>query len=187
MDCSKCDEMGLLFASGELDDAQTTQLQQHLAACPPCNQEFSQYSLEKKEYFTPDILCEETPRSLDEKIFSLCSKPMMPTGIGLFSLTWVKRTVLSALIFALGVSAGGYFTFAYYQAKTSGRLATAANNSSVAQSTAPAAAVAANASKLALDTAKRTFPSVLPNQGKQASPGVGAPSQGIVTVDLKKE
>jgi hypothetical protein len=187
MDCSKWDEIGLLFASGELDRSQATEFTKHLASCQSCSSELSQYTVEKKQFFTQDILCEETPGHLDARILSLCSRPMVPTGIGiLFSVSWVKRAALSALIFALGVSAGAYFAFAFYQAKTSAAYAANSAKSIAVPQTAPSA-VASNASmvdaaKLAIDTSKQTV-----KQGKKVLPPADASSRGIITVDLKKE
>ncbi len=189
MDCSKWDEIGLLFTSGELDQPQSTEFTKHLAACQYCNSELSQYTLERKQFFTPAILCEETSGHLDAKILSLCSRPMVPTGMGLFSLTWVKRAAFSALIFALGVTAGGYFALAYYHTKTSAAFASAAKNSTVPQTTPSAvvsSASAGDAAKLTIDTSKQTISTLL-KQGKKGSPPTAAPSQRIITVDLKKE
>lgn len=179
MDCSKCEEAGLLFTSGELDEAQVDELQKHLAACPPCKEEFSQYSLEKNKFFT--LLCEDTSPDLDHKIISLCCRPAVPTTMGLFSVAWIKRAALSILIFALGLSAGGYFTFAYFQARMSGTYASQMKTPSASQ---PTASVAVTATQKAPDSARRQSPSLL-KQDKRVSPGV--PSQGIITVDLKKE
>ncbi len=187
MDCSKWDEIGLLFASGELDRSQTTEFTKHLASCQSCTGELSQYTAEKGQFFTQDILCEKTPGHLDARILSLCSRRMVPTGIGLLlSLVWVKRAALSALIFALGVSAGAYFAFAFYQAKTSSTYAANSVRSSAVPQTAPSA-VASNASlvdgaKLTIDTSKQTV-----KQGKKVLPPADASSRGIITVDLKKE
>jgi hypothetical protein len=164
-----------------LDVTQAEELQKHLAACPPCKEEFSQYSLEKKKFFT--LLCEDTTPDLDRKIISLCCRPMVPTTVGLFSIAWVKRAALSAIIFALGLCAGGYFTFAYYQAKTSGAYASRDKTPPAAQT---AASVAMTSAQKSSDTAMHAAPSPL-KQGKQVTPGPGAPSQGIITVDLKKE
>jgi|GEM_PF-6463527 anti-sigma factor RsiW len=182
MDCSKCEEAGLLLASGELDQAQTDEMHRHLADCPPCKEEFSQYSLEKKRLFT--LLCETTSPDLDHRIVTLCCRPAVPTGMGLFSSAWIKRAALSALIFALGLTAGGYFTYAYYQTRTSGSYA-ARDKGSTATQSASVAGVSAAARKNN-DTAQNQPPAA-PTNEKRISPGAGASSQGIVTVDLKKE
>jgi hypothetical protein len=164
-----------------LDVTQAEEMQKHLEACPPCKEEFSQYSLEKKKFFT--LLCEDTTPDLDRKIISLCCRPVVPTSIGLFSIAWVKRSALSALIFALGLCAGGYFTFAYYQARTSGAYASRDKTPPASQTAAPVAVTAAQKSSDSVNHAA----SSPPKQGKQVTPGSGAPSQGIITVDLKKE
>jgi hypothetical protein len=185
MECNKWEETGLLYTSRELDGPVVSDFEKHLAACLFCNDQLTQYSLEKKQFFTHAILCEETPDHLDEKILAMCSKPMVPTSIGLFSASWFRKAVFSSLIFALGVGAGGYFTFAYYyKAKTTNAYADARKTAPQPQTaTATQASVTQNASSLALDTSKqRTKPLLKP--GTQQG---DANSQGIVTVDLKKE
>ncbi len=189
MDCTKWDESGLLFASGELDHPQKAEFEQHIASCPSCAGELSQYTVEKKQFFTPEILAEKTPGHLDAKIISRCCKPMIPTNIGIFAMPWVRRAALSVLIFVIGLSAGGYFTFAYYRAKTSGsfaNVASSAGNQPSPSAVASNVPAAGSASSLTLDTSKQSVPTLL-KQGKNAAPGIGAPSQGIITVDLKKE
>ncbi len=181
MDCSKWGETGLLFASGELDDAQTTQFKEHLAVCESCASEFSQYSFEKKQYFTFDILADLPSARTDANICALCAKPFIPTGIGLFSMSWVKRAALSAFIFALGLGAGGYFTFAYFQARSAGEYARTSGGAAISGQTASSATSGRDS-----DSAKHGA-SPASVQAKQVTPGAGAPSQGIVTVDLKKE
>ncbi|HUI93807.1 MAG TPA: hypothetical protein VLX68_16310 [Chitinivibrionales bacterium] len=173
MECNKWDESGLLYMANELSQPLTSEFEQHLKICQCCSNELNQYFLERKKYFSAAFLCEPTPEHLDKKIISLCAKPMIPTGIGIFYLPWVKRVLFSALVFALGVGAGGYFTFAYYQSKSS---------SAYAQSkvTAPSKTVNATATA-ALDTAKKS----LPQKGEKVLPV--KPPQGIVPVDLKKE
>jgi len=105
MECNKWDENGLLFMARELSQPLASEFEKHLISCQSCSSELNQYTLEKKQFYATAILCESTPEHLDNKIISLCSKPMVPTSLGLFSMPWVKRAVFSALVFALGVGA----------------------------------------------------------------------------------
>jgi hypothetical protein len=181
MECNKWEENGLLYSAGELSQPLTSEFEKHLNSCQCCSTELNQYTFEKKQFYTTAILCEPTPEHLDKKIISLCSKPMVPTSIGLFSMQWVKRAVFSSLVFALGVGAGGYFTFAYYQSKASSAYAQSKN----AATPQTAASVPAGAPNLTLDTAKKATPS-LANKVEKALPSQKT-QQGIITVDLKKE
>jgi hypothetical protein len=185
MECNKWDENGLLFMARELSQPLALEFEKHLISCQSCSSELNQYTLEKKQFYTATILCESTPEHLDKKILSLYSKPMVLTSIGLFSMPWIRRAVFSALVFALGVGAGGYFSFAYYQSKTSSAYAHAKSTSTsqpaaTAQVSSPAAAP-----DLALDSAQKGIPS-FSKKGEKALPAKTAP-QGIITVDLKKE
>jgi hypothetical protein len=185
MECNKWDENGLLYLAKELSQPLSSEFEQHLTSCQSCSSELNQYTLEKKQFYSTAILCELTPEHLDKKIISLCSKPMIPTSIGLFSTQWVKRAVFSTLVFALGMSAGGYFTFAYYQSKTSSAYAQAKNAAASQSATAAHVSVPAATQNLALDSAQKGIPS-LSKKGEKALPAQTAP-QGIITVDLKKE
>jgi anti-sigma factor RsiW len=176
MECNKWEETGLLYVSGELSAPEASEYEKHLSICQACHSEHSQYASDKKQFFTADFLSEPTPEHLDRKIIGLCARPMFPTGIGLFSMTWVKRAVFSALVFSLGLGAGGYFTFAYFQSNSSARYA------GTKAVVAPVTAAPADTLKLALDSAKKDLPS-MPKTGMQQ----GKSPQGIITVDLKKE
>jgi hypothetical protein len=184
MECNKWDENGLLYITNELSQPVTSEFEQHLKICQCCSDELNQYSLEKKQFFTTAILCETTPEHLDKKIISLCSKPMIPTTIGLFSMQWVKRAVFSTLVFALGVGAGGYFTFAYYQSKTSSAYAQIKNTAPSPSTAAAPVSAPAPTPNLALDTAKKGLPS-LAKKSEKALPA--KTPQGIIPVGLKKE
>jgi hypothetical protein len=179
MECNKWEENGLLYMANELSHPLTSEFEQHLKICQCCSNELNQYSLEKIQFFTATCLCEPTPEHLDKKIISLCARPMLPTSIGLFSMPWVRRVVFSTLVFALGVGAGGYFTFAYYQSKSPSSYAQGKNTpSSKILNTANTATP-----ELALDSAKKSLP--LSKKGEKVLPA--QPQQGIITVDLNKE
>lgn len=184
MECNKWDENGLLYMAKELSQPLASEFEKHLLSCQSCSSELNQYTLEKKQFYTPAILCEPTPEHLDKKIISLCSRPMIPTSLGLFSMPWVKRAVFSTLVFALGVGAGGYFTFAYYQSKTSSAYTQIKNTVPLLPAAAAAVSAPTATPNLALDTAKKGLPS-LSKKGEKALPAK-AP-QGIIPVDLKKE
>jgi hypothetical protein len=173
--------------SKELLGSQPSEFENHLTACQSCNNEHTQYTAEKKQFFAHAVLCEETPEHLDKKIIALCSKPVVPTSIGLFFSPWIKKAVFSTLVFALGVGAGGYFTFAYYQSKSSAPYAQGQKTAPQQQAAAASpVSTASNPSNLTLDTSKQAPPSLL-KPGVRPSPAPGSSSQGIITVDLKKE
>jgi hypothetical protein len=179
MECNKWEEIGLLYVSKELPEPDASEFEKHLAACLLCSNEHSQYTSEKKQFFTTTLLGEPTPEHLDKKIFALCSRPMVPTSIGIFSMSWAKRAVFSALVFSLGIGAGGYFTFAYFTSKSPA-------NYEYAKNTAPSAVVTTDTIKLALDSAKKELPDLLKPGVRRVNTPQIAP-QGIITVDLKKD
>jgi hypothetical protein len=192
MECNKWEETGLLYISRELDDAQQAEFKSHLSTCAFCSSELSLYSLEKTKFFSPDILSVPTTPELDIKIMSRCTA-VQPTQIGILGTLWIRRIVFSALVFAFGAGAGGYFTFAYYHAKSDAAIA-AANKiaAPVASSSASPANVMQNPSALSLDSSKPESNSVTrtsrdKNSRSPSAKGTTGSPQGIITVDLKKE
>jgi hypothetical protein len=192
MECNKWDESGLLYLSKELDEGLQNEFSSHLSKCSFCSDELSQYSLEKRSFFSSEILGVQTTPELDTKILNRC-RAAVPTTVGLAGTLWLKRIVFSALVFAFGAGAGGYFTFAYYHAKSDAAIAAANAKKAiapVAATTFTASSVQAS-SPLSFDTTK---PNSKPDPFKKNSrmtPSqagtVRTPPQGIITVDLKKE
>jgi hypothetical protein len=188
MECNKWDESGLLYLSGELDETSRTKFSNHFSTCAFCTQELNQYTFEKKSFYTLENFCIEPSCECNNKILSLCTAAPRTTGIGLFSSFWIKRTVFSALVFTLGVAAGGYFSFAYYHAKTDAVFAKAASASVSAQAGSVTRPAINDSFRIALDTSKQNNTPALFKKNDRHSPlERTTPSQGIITVDLNKE
>jgi len=182
MECNSWEESGLMYAANELKHNERTQFNQHLSVCTFCAQELEQYKIEKEKFFTTDILCVNTTSDLDNKVITLCTQSYTPVSTGLFSTLWMRRTVFTALIFALGLSAGGYFTYAYYKTKSDVVLA---------QKKTMLVPVVAATSQQQQDSVLSKSPVKTPPAFQQnrhiVSHENSVPAQGIVTVDLKKE
>jgi hypothetical protein len=194
MECNKWEETGLLYVSSELDEEQQTQFKSHLSTCAFCSNELSLYSLEKARFFSPDILSVPTTPELDIKIISRCTA-VLPAQSGIMGTLWIKRIVFSALVFAFGAGAGGYFTFAYYHAKSDAAIAAAKTKSMAAPiaSSVSAASAFRSPSALSLDTSKpesiaatRAATRAKSARSPSVNNATGA-SRGMITVDLKKE
>jgi len=190
MECNKWEETGLLYVSRELDPVQQAQYKEHLSTCAFCSNEIVEYSTIKSEFFSPDFLGISTTPELDTKIMNLCLS-VRPTSVGLVGTVWIKRIVFSALVFAFGAGAGGYFTFAYYHARSDAALAAAKGKNVAAPVAESMASVvpAQSFSQVSLDSAKPGASATLFKQkSRSASSATNAgTTQGIITVDLKKE
>jgi anti-sigma factor RsiW len=188
MECNKWEETGFLYMSNELDESKRAEFDDHLLACPSCKTEKDLYSYEKQHLFTRQHLCEPTPEHLDKKIIALCARPMVPTGLGLFSFAVMKKVVFSLIVFSLGIGAGGYFTFVYYNARTNAPYAQTRKAPGVQAAPATqvaATGVSADAARLTPDSVKSTG---VPLPAKNLrTPLKKGQSQGIIVVDLKKE
>jgi hypothetical protein len=180
-----------------LDEEKKAEFKNHLATCAFCSNEHSLYSLEKTRFFSPDMISVQTTPELDKKIINRCIA-VLPTQTGILSTLWIKRIVFSALVFAFGAGAGGYFTFAYYHAKSDAAIAAAKTNgmaAPIASSAAPSIATEQNPSSLSLDSSKPgSIPALRASRDARdksgRSPSVSktpGASHGIITVDLKKE
>ncbi len=110
MACDRWETEGLLFTSGELDEAVATSYNEHIKECEPCRDELAFYSEGKESFFSPQLLSENPSSTTDDKIIKHCSVPVKPTffmsGIG----NLVKTGSLALLVLMLGVSAPVYFS-----------------------------------------------------------------------------
>ena len=110
MECSKWEEYGLLFVSEELDSSERQSFEKHLAECSVCAGEEKTYRLEKERFFTREILCDSPSAACDAEILRVCSDGRRKvTGFASMPL-FVRRGVLSFMLFAIGFIGVGYIT-----------------------------------------------------------------------------
>ena len=116
MECSKWEEIGLLYCSRELNEQDAKQYEVHLENCSECSLELDQYQNDKKTFFTPEILGEITSKEIDEEIIRVCTAKKQYTSIGVFPAL-VKKSIFSVSFFLLGFAVVGYFVFNIENAK----------------------------------------------------------------------
>ncbi len=125
MECSKWQEEGLLFISGESDQQQEKEFREHLLVCADCKAENDQYHFEKKQFFAKAILEDSPSDIVNSKIIAACSqKPVMTRGFSVFSGVWMKKAVVSTLLLVFGMGAGAYFVINYFSTDRSGAALT---------------------------------------------------------------
>ena len=186
MECNKWQQEGLLYVSREMEASQAEEYEKHVQLCEVCRVEIDQHIHDKKTLFSAEMLGESPSEHIDKKIIAACSSmPKVSRSIPLFSTVWFKRAVISMVFLVFGTGAGVYFTMNYYNAIT--------NNNALASHKSLAPAVASG-SQVALVKNRDSTLSGKKDSLKQKEtiplvnhPRPGAPQQGIVTVDLKKE
>jgi len=110
MECNKWEEYGLLFVSGELEDRERQSFEQHLQECSFCTQERKTYQVEKERFYTEEILGDTPSAACDAEIMRVCSDGRRKVaGVGVMSL-FVRKSVVSIMLFALGFVGVGYIT-----------------------------------------------------------------------------
>jgi hypothetical protein len=110
MECSKWEEYGLLFVSEELDSGERQSFEKHLAECSVCAGEEKAYRLEKDRFFTQEILCATPSAACDAEILRVCSDGRRKvTGFASMPL-FIRRGVVSFMLFAIGFIGVGYIT-----------------------------------------------------------------------------
>jgi hypothetical protein len=182
MDCNKWQNEGLLYVSHELDVAQVKEYVTHIQGCAACQDELTNYLHDKKSFFSAEILCEAPCEAIDNKIIAACSSmPRLTQASTLFSSVWLKRALISTVFLIFGTTAGVYFTMNYYNGISNpGALASIKASAPLSElSLAKSPDSAASAKK---DSLKQKSPAPLVNHLRP-----NASSQGIITVDLKKE
>jgi anti-sigma factor RsiW len=187
MECSKWQETGLLYTSGELTPDEMSLYKEHIAACEGCAGELRQYTEQRKRFFSAELLGEISPQFVDETILTFASRsnasgrpaPVTPTSLGIFSLIF-KRQSVGMLVLLLGIIAG-FGIMVNYQ-KQSGSTPVATFKAPAAGSVLPAPVTAqamqpGTMQKDSADTSNKV----------PFSKRVGNIShQGVIPVDLHK-
>jgi hypothetical protein len=183
MDCNKWQEEGLLYVSHELGAAQVTTYEKHVQGCAACQDELSNYLHDKKSFFNADVLCEAPSQAIDDKIIAACTRlPRATHGAGIFSSVWFKRALISSVFLIFGTTAGVYFTMNYYNgAANPGGFAL---NKASANMTSQMVLAKSADSMQALKKDSLTKKPV-EHFANRLRPNPS--TQGIITVDLKKE
>ena len=183
MDCNKWQEEGLLYVSRELDAAHVTTYENHVQGCAACQDELSNYLHDKKSFFSADVLCEAPSQAIDEKIIAACSRlPRATRSAGIFSSVWFKRALISSVFLIFGTTAGVYFTMNYYNG--------AANPAGLALSKASANMTSPMVLAKSADSIQAFKKDSLAKKPVEHFAGrlrQNPSTQGIITVDLKKE
>jgi hypothetical protein len=190
MDCDKCEETGLLYASGELPVVEKTKFEGELAACPPCDKGYRRYARERNTLYPQSVLAEAPSDKTDAEIRRVCSAAKNQfTAIGLFSY-YVKKSAVPVLFLVLGVGLGFYVVYtaggwmggsgtnATVQQQPSGAAVAAVHPANGAAASEVQQTAAASKDSLAKDGARNALP---------YSKRVGNTSmQGVIPVDVNK-
>ncbi len=100
--CSKWQELGLLYASEELDNLNRAEFESHLNECKECVTELDSYLSDKKNLFTPELLGEIPSDAISSEIKRVCaSSKKQYTTTPLFSLV-AKKAAVSMLLLVIG-------------------------------------------------------------------------------------
>ena len=110
MECNKWEEYGLLFVSGELEENEHQSFGQHLQECAFCAQEEQVYRMEKKRFYTAEILGDTPSAACDAEILRVCSDGRRKvTGMAPMPL-FIRKSAVAVMLFALGFIGVGYIT-----------------------------------------------------------------------------
>jgi hypothetical protein len=118
MECSKWEEIGLLYCSNELNRQEAREFEEHLKACSECSQEHKIYLHEKATLYTVDILGETPSAAVSDEILRVCKDGRRKyTTLGFFPSLF-KKGVFSATFFAIGFIVVSYFIFTMQRSGT---------------------------------------------------------------------
>jgi len=111
MACTKWEEIGLLYTSGELDEKDKGEYQLHLSECKTCRDEIELYFDDRKNLYTHEILGEAPSSKVNEEILRVCGQgKVKPVGFNLMSL-FLKRSVAAVFFLCIGLGGGLYLSF----------------------------------------------------------------------------
>ncbi|KMQ52873.1 hypothetical protein CHISP_0094 [Chitinispirillum alkaliphilum] len=178
MVCSKWEESGFLYSSGELDQQKAREFEAHLKECSECESELKAYINEKNSLFTADVLGENPSEAVSKEIKRVCASGTKQfTGNPLFSLI-AKKAAVSMLLLIIGFTTVSYIRLNSEQAQSMKSRLTVKNDT--VRTTANAELVSAQDSAL-FDSLKRDSNANFSNTRGNME------MQGVVPVDLTDE
>jgi hypothetical protein len=108
MECTKFEELGLLYVSGELDDSDARQYEAHLEECPGCKRETEAYKADRASLFGPDMLGEPPPEAVNREIIRVCTASKKRLTMALVPMFIKKYAPVPVFLMLLMVAVGGY-------------------------------------------------------------------------------
>jgi hypothetical protein len=102
---------GLLYTSGELEEEEKKEYEIHLQQCDRCREELQRYTKLKENWFTPEILGENSPEHVDKEILRVCARPRQSiTTTPLFGAV-MKKSIIALFLLVVGMGGGSYFAY----------------------------------------------------------------------------
>jgi hypothetical protein len=126
-------------------------------------------------------LFESPSEAIDKKIIAACSQsPKTTTGLSIFTGLWLRKAIISSVFLIFGISAGVYFTFNYVKGATSATVASVKKSESAASDQFALSKRPDSSRLIKNDSLKRNESATIANRR-------GNTSEGMITVDIKKE
>lgn len=176
--CSKWEEFGLLYDSGELNELDNAEFETHLKSCKECETEHNAYLNDKNNLFTPQILGEVPSDSVSSEIKRVCiSAEKQHTITPVFSLV-AKKAAVSMLLLIIGFASVTYIRINNDQAQSiRARIVEKQDTIDAAQ----------NATTALSDTDSALFDSLKKDPDVNFSKARGNMNlKGVIPVDLQK-
>ncbi|MCU0609479.1 MAG: hypothetical protein MUF22_06920 [Chitinispirillaceae bacterium] len=171
MDCTKWEESGLLYCSGELNSRSMAEYEEHMKECVECRMELDNYRRLHSRFFTGDLLGESPSPETDAEILRVCSMPVKrAAGLSLFPV-FLRKSAVPLVLFALAFFTVGYVRF----------NAENARQHQAASISVPAAPVANNSAADSLNPKD----SMTVRKANYAQTRGNLDDKGVITVDLK--
>lgn len=121
MACSKWEQVGLLYTSGELSEADAREYERHVEACRECREEIDMYKMEREQFYSEEMLGASPSPEVGKEILRVCGAKAQTTFSFAIFGTVVTRPVAAALLFLLlGIGTG---TYVAYHADNAQRIA----------------------------------------------------------------
>ena len=172
MECTKWEQIGLLYCAGELDRRTVPEYEGHLKVCAACRTEVDSYRHNCEHFFSPELLAASPSPEIDAEILRVCSMPMKrASGVALFPL-FLRKAAVPLVLFMIAFFADGYVKF---NAENARQLKAA---SVVVPVSAP---VAENSGTDSLND------SMSNSKANYARTRGNLNDQGVITVDLKEK
>ena len=179
MECSKCEELGLMYCVRSSDELQSPEAQAHLSASEACRKEVEANARMRQSFCAPDLLGALPSAKVDAEIIRVCSdgrKRVAATGV--FPV-FLRKAIIPVTLFVIGFISVGYIMLNMENAH---QIKSA---SAALQVTAPLAAAPHQALTTQTAAANDSLKDSL-KAGFAKNRG-NLENSGVITVDLEKK
>jgi hypothetical protein len=180
MECSTCEERGLVYCVREPDECESVEAQRHFSENEECREECEKSWRVQEQARAPGLLDAAPSAKIDTEILRVCSDGRKRVTATVLFPAFIRKAIIPATLFIMGFMCVGYIALNMenaHQIKSAGMAV---------KTSVPAAQPQAPA--IQVTTAKDSLKDILHNPKSGFANNRGnLDGNGVITVDLEKK